>query len=100
MHSDDEPPVEIVQDLRDIAAAVIERFAPQIDGLPSGDELGTLVNRNTFVVYRMALDDPDLTGVDPIEWRRVVAARVGLALAFPEAAQHSGITDARDRERA
>jgi hypothetical protein len=87
----------VLADLREIVPAVMERFVPQIDGLPSGEELDSLVKNHCYLVYLTALGDPDLHSTHSAEWRKTIAARVGLALAFPANAPHALIADARYR---
>jgi hypothetical protein len=77
-------------DLDRIATSVTDRIAPQIPGLPRGDGLEELVGSLTAVHYLDALDDHDLDGIDPDQWRTIVAARVALALAFREAGHPPG----------
>jgi hypothetical protein len=73
-------------EVRTIVRSVMRGFVPQIGGLPSGDELDTLVKRCAFIAYLRAFDDPDLKEAHPDELRKAVAGRVGIALAFPYAA--------------
>jgi hypothetical protein len=83
-------------DMQRIVRTVMQRFVPQITGLPSGDELDTLVKRYTFRAYLTALDDPDVKDARPAEWWTAAAGRVGLALAFPQTAPRARIVDPRD----
>jgi hypothetical protein len=76
-------------DLRSIIRTVMERYVPEIAGLPPGDELEILSRGCAFVTYLRALRDPGLQDADPAEWRAVAAGRMGLALAFPQAAPHT-----------
>jgi hypothetical protein len=80
-------------DMQRIVRTVTQRLVPQLAGLPSGDELDTLVKRYAFRAYLTALDDPDLEDAHPPEWRTAVAGRVGLALAFPPATHRAQITN-------
>jgi hypothetical protein len=66
-----------------ITAAVMRSIVPQISGLPTGRELDRLVAELVQTQYLGALDDADLEDLDVNEWCGVIAARVGLALAFP-----------------
>jgi hypothetical protein len=72
-------------------------FLPQIDGLPTGADLDALVRSHLFGVYVVAIHDPSLYDTDAAEWRRALVGRVGLALAFPEAAHRAHIIDIRDQ---
>jgi hypothetical protein len=62
---------------------VLIRVAPEIPGLPTGAELAELVASHALAVYAAALVDPDVRALDERSRRTVLAARVGLALAFP-----------------
>jgi hypothetical protein len=66
-----------------IVADVLARIAPQIPGLPGGSELNELVASHALAVYAGGLVDPDLQALGPRDQRSVLAARVGMALAFP-----------------
>ena len=60
------------------------RVAPEIPDLPEGHELVHLVICVTLSVYAAAIVDPDVQALDAGERRTVLAARVGLILAFPD----------------
>ena len=62
---------------------VVSRVAPQITGLPAEPEWSELVASTSSAVYQAALVDPDVQRLPGHEQRIVLAARVGLALAFP-----------------
>jgi hypothetical protein len=79
--------------LREIVRSVMRSFVPEITGLPTGDELDRLVRRRAFVAYIAALDDPDLKDMDSAQRHKTVAGRVGVALAFPQAAPHLEMID-------
>jgi hypothetical protein len=66
-----------------IVADVVARVAPQISGLPDDVELTELVASHALAVYAAGLVDPDVQTLGERERRTVLAARVGLALAFP-----------------
>jgi hypothetical protein len=66
-----------------MVADVLARIAPQIPGLPAGTELTELVSSHALAVYAGSIVDPELQHLDERERRSVLAARVGLALAFP-----------------
>ena len=66
-----------------IVADVVARVAPQIPGLPADAELSELVASHALAVYAAGLVDPDVQVLAERERRTVLAARVGLALAFP-----------------
>jgi hypothetical protein len=68
-----------------IVADVLARIAPQIPGLPDGTELTELVASHALAVYAGGLVDPAVQALDERDRRSVLAARVGLALAFPSA---------------
>ena len=69
-----------------IVADVVARVAPQIPGLPADAELSELVASHALAVYAAGLVDPDVQVLAERERRTVLAARVGLALAFPVSA--------------
>jgi hypothetical protein len=71
-----------------ITAVVMRSIVPQISGLPVGRELDRLVAEQVRAHYLGALDDGALADLDANEWCGVVAARVGLALAFPHVMAH------------
>jgi hypothetical protein len=72
------------RDMHQIAHTVMDRYVPQIDGLPSGDELDRLVKHHAFVVYLTSLDDtgdhphpPDRWATGPLSGCRVDALARG-----------------------
>jgi hypothetical protein len=69
-----------------IVADVVARVAPEIPGLPTDAALTELVASHALAVYAAGLVDPDVQGLDERDRRTVLAARVGLALAFPASA--------------
>jgi hypothetical protein len=69
-----------------IVADVVARVVPQIPGLPVETELTELVASHALAVYAAGLVDPDVQVLGERERRTVLAARVGLALAFPVSA--------------
>jgi hypothetical protein len=74
-----------IDGLAEIVAAVVDRVAPEIPGLPTDPE--TLVDHVIAVttgVHRRARTDPEVQRLSPRRRRTVLAARVGLALAFPQ----------------
>jgi hypothetical protein len=75
---------EEVAELADIVGTVIDRIAPAIPGLPSDpDALLDLVLSVTTDVYTRSWAEGQLQGLAPGRRRTVLAARVGIALAFP-----------------
>jgi hypothetical protein len=66
-----------------LVADVVARVAPQIPGLPAETELTEIVASHALAVYAAGLVDPDLQILGERDRRTVLAARVGLALAFP-----------------
>ena len=66
-----------------IVADVVARVVPQIPGLPSGTELTELVASHALAVYASGLVEPEIQSLDDRDRRSVLAARVGMALAFP-----------------
>ena len=74
-----------IDGLADIVSSVIDRVVPQIPGLPTDpDYLLELVIDLTTRVHERARCDPDIERLSPRRRRTVLAARVGLGLAFPE----------------
>jgi hypothetical protein len=74
-----------IDGLADIVTSVIDRVAPQIPGLPTDpDFLLERVIDLTTRVHERARDDPEIQRLSPGRRRTVLAARVGLGLAFPE----------------
>jgi hypothetical protein len=73
-----------IDDLSDIVVTVVDRVAPQIPGLPTdADALVEHVIAVTAEVHQHARADPDMELLSPRRRRTVLAARVGLVLAFP-----------------
>jgi hypothetical protein len=70
-------------DLRTIVRTVTQRYLPQIAGLPSGDELDTLVKRQAFIAISRRSAIPISRTPTRAERRAAVAGRVAVALAFP-----------------
>jgi hypothetical protein len=71
-------------DVSDIVTAVVDRVAPQIPGLPADREwLLDRVVTVTAGVHRQALTERELQQLSADRRRTILAARVGLALAFP-----------------
>jgi hypothetical protein len=69
--------------LAEVVADVVASVAPQIPDLPAAAELADLVAHHALAVYAASLDDADVQALDGRTQRTVLAARVGLALAFP-----------------
>lgn len=83
-------PVVTVEDLALVVESVLTRVAPEVPGLPTGATLTELVSASALDHWVAALDDPDLIGTDRRERRRILAGRVGVALAFPDARPGTG----------
>jgi hypothetical protein len=66
-----------------IVADVLARLAPEIPGLPAGDELSELVASHALALYAAGIVEPDLQSLSERERHTVLTSRVGLALAFP-----------------
>lgn len=66
-----------------LVAEVLLHVAPEIPGLPGGAALAALVGHHALDTYRAARDEPAVRALRDSERRAVLAARVGLALAFP-----------------
>jgi hypothetical protein len=66
-----------------IVSDVLARLAPEIPGLPSGDELAELVTSHALALYAAGIVEPGLQSLSERERHTVLASRVGLALAFP-----------------
>jgi hypothetical protein len=74
-----------IDGLADIVTSVIDRVAPEISGLPTDpDVLLDHVVDLTTRVHERARTDPAIQQLSPRRRRTVLAARVGLGLAFPE----------------
>ena len=84
--ADTGPPAGESVVLARIVSDVLARVAPEIPGLPAGAELAELVTGHALAVFAAGLVDPELHGLGERERRAVLAARVGLALAFPQGA--------------
>jgi hypothetical protein len=63
----------------------VDRVAPEIPGLPTDPRalLDHVIDLTTEV-HRRARADPEIQRLSPRRRRTVLAARVGLALAFPD----------------
>jgi len=66
-----------------IAARVLHAVAPQIPHLPAGEQLDELVHATTMSTYHDSMGEPQVRALSRTDRRRVIAARVGLTLAFP-----------------
>jgi hypothetical protein len=74
-----------IDDLGDIVTAVVDRVAPQIPGLPTDpDAMLVRVIDVTARVHEAARHEAEVERLSPRRRRTVLAARVGLALAFPD----------------
>jgi hypothetical protein len=73
-----------LDDLADIVSTVVNRVAPEIPGLPTDpDALIDQVIDVTTAVHEATRTDGGLRALSPRRRRTVLAARVGIALAFP-----------------
>jgi hypothetical protein len=74
-----------VDNLSAIVNAVVDRVAPEIPGLPRDpDQLVDRVIAVTADIHQRSLAEPDLAHLSLNRRRTVLAARVGIALAFPD----------------
>jgi hypothetical protein len=79
-----DPPGEShVVSLGRLVSSVILHVVPQIHGLDESPDVGQRVASECLRVYAEGLADQDVQALDPREQGSVLAARVGLALAFP-----------------
>jgi hypothetical protein len=85
--------IDVKAELREVVQKVVHRMAPEIDGLPVEDQLNEMARTHAFKAYLAALEDEALVDLDNDEWLTVLATRVALVLAFPEATLQSEYPD-------
>jgi hypothetical protein len=78
---DADGPLHVVS-LGRLVASVVTHIVPQIPGL-DGPDVRQRVASECLRIYAEGLSDPNVQALDALEQRSVLAARVGLALAFP-----------------